>query len=144
MRKIEIVPVQDTSSCRSALSSSHCGSCSLGLGLHPTHTLPMFVSPPPPPPPPLVLVLVLLLLVLVLVLVLLLLLLLLLTLILARSTSEDMDAKIRKITEVFGLSADPDDNDAPSFPEMLKTMSELQQNAADCRDDIDFQKANIF
>ncbi len=67
-----------------------------------------------------------------------------LALVLVRSTSEDMDAKIRKITEVFGLSADPDDNDAPSFPELLKTINELQQNAADCRDDVDVQKASTF
>lgn len=50
-----------------------------------------------------------------------------------------MDAKIRKITEVFGLSADPEDNDAPSFPELLKNIADLQKLASDCRDDLDVQ-----
>ena len=57
----------------------------------------------------------------------------------ACSASEDMDAKIRKITDVFGLSADPEDNDAPSFPELLKTIADLHKLASDCRDDLDVQ-----
>eukprot|EP00903_Cladosiphon_okamuranus_P010191 g9650.t1 len=56
-----------------------------------------------------------------------------------QSASEDMDAKIRKITEVFGLSADLDDNDAPSFPELLKNITDLQKLASDCRVDLDVQ-----
>lgn len=62
-----------------------------------------------------------------------------LLLLLLRSTSEDMDAKLRKITEVFGLNADPEVNDAPSFPELLQSIADLQRMASDCRDDIDQQ-----
>lgn len=50
-----------------------------------------------------------------------------------------MDAKIRKITEVFGLSANPDNDDAPSFPELLQNIADLQKMASDCRGDIDAQ-----
>lgn len=50
-----------------------------------------------------------------------------------------MDAKIRKITEVFGLSADPEANDAPSFPELLQSIADLQKLASNCRDDLDVQ-----
>ncbi|CAM9880458.1 unnamed protein product [Ectocarpus sp. 12 AP-2014] len=56
-----------------------------------------------------------------------------------QSASEDMDAKIRKITDMFGLSANPDDNDAPSFPEMLRNIGDLERLALGCRDDIDEQ-----
>lgn len=50
-----------------------------------------------------------------------------------------MDAKIRKITDMFGLSANPDDNVAPSFPEMLRNIGDLERLALGCRDDIDEQ-----
>ncbi|CAM9925985.1 unnamed protein product, partial [Pylaiella littoralis] len=56
-----------------------------------------------------------------------------------QNTSEDMDAKLRKITEVFGLSADPEVNDAPSFPELLKNITDLQRNASEFRDGISQQ-----
>ncbi|CAN0487829.1 unnamed protein product [Ectocarpus sp. 8 AP-2014] len=55
-----------------------------------------------------------------------------------QSASEDMDAKIRKITDMFGLSSNPDDN-APSFPEMLRNIGDLERLALGCRDDIDEQ-----
>ena len=56
-----------------------------------------------------------------------------------RSASEDMEAKIRKITDVFGLSADPEANDAPSFPELLKSIADLQRLSTVSRDDLDVQ-----
>lgn len=60
------------------------------------------------------------------------------------SASEDMDAKIRKITEMFGLSSDPTDNDTPSLPEMLKSISDLQQASYDCRDELDVQTVRFI
>eukprot|EP00752_Nemacystus_decipiens_P016768 g15005.t1 len=56
-----------------------------------------------------------------------------------QSASESMEAKIRKITDVFGLSADPEANDAPSFPELLQNITDLQKLGATCRDDLDVQ-----
>lgn len=57
-----------------------------------------------------------------------------------RSASEDMDVKIRKINDMFGIGEDHDGLPPPSLEDMINTLEELGTHADIFRTEIDTQE----
>lgn len=59
-----------------------------------------------------------------------------------RSASEDMDVKIRKINDMFGIGGDHDGRPPPSLEDMISTLEELGTHADMFRTEIDTQEVS--